>query len=289
MAGLRFVVHPNIPQVLTSWLWKFYRPWWKGRRCARRTSRRPWAASNRQQPWQNRCSSHFGHGRWPPPRWGNPPRWSGCWRSCCGSSSTRLSSSTPPTCRSPPGGVAATLAPRTTDWHLWEVGAPTRWNRTRRRCTGSMSRSMWRSTLGLSRMGIPKRRIAALEMLSTLFLCNMILTHQGPLSSRVRLPVGSDNQGNVMAMLNLGSKKPYTAAILMELVFLLHTHGCSLAANHVPREFNQWADELTRPDFSGFDPLQRVPKQELCEEFVFLPRLLNGDAFDLSVDPPMLP
>ena len=136
--------------------------------------------------------------------------------------------------------------------------------------------------------GDPKRRIAALK-LGTLFLCNMILTHQGPLSSRVRLPVGSDNQGNVMAMLNLGSKKPYTAAILMELVFLLHTHGCSLAANHVPREFNQWADELTHPDFSGFDPLQRVPKQELCEEFVFLPRLLNGDAFDLSVGPPMLP
>ena len=69
--------------------------------------------------------------------------------------------------------------------------------------------------------GDPKRRIAALEMLGTLFLCNMILTHQGPLFSRVRLPVGSDNQGNVMAMLNLGSKKPYTAAILMELVFLM--------------------------------------------------------------------
>ena len=29
--------------------------------------------------------------------------------------------------------------------------------------------------------GDPKRRIAALEMLGTLFLCNMILTHQGPL------------------------------------------------------------------------------------------------------------
>ena len=53
----------------------------------------------------------------------------------------------------------------------------------------------------------------------------------------------------------------------------------------MPREFNQWADELTHPDFSGFDPLQRVPKQELCEEFVFLPRLLNVDAVDLSVDP----
>ena len=161
------------------------------------------------------------------------------------------------------------LAPRTTDWHLWEVGAPTKWNRTRRRCTGSMSRSTWRSTLGLSRMGIQSGGL----QLWTLFLCNMILTHQGPLSSRVR------HQGNVMAMLKLGSKKPYTAAILMELVFLLHTHGCSLAANHVPREFNQWADELTHPDFSGFDPLQRVPKQELCEEFVFLPRLLKISAW----------
>ena len=37
--------------------------------------------------------------------------------------------------------------------------------------------------------GDPKRRIAALEMLGTLFLCNMILTHQGPLSSR-----GSDSR-----------------------------------------------------------------------------------------------
>ena len=36
----------------------------------------------------------------------------------------RLSSSTPPTCRSPHGGVAATLAPRTTDWHLWGVALP---------------------------------------------------------------------------------------------------------------------------------------------------------------------
>ena len=32
--------------------------------------------------------------------------------------------------------------------------------------------------------GDPKRRIAALEMLGTLFLCNMILTHQGPLSGQ---------------------------------------------------------------------------------------------------------
>ena len=85
----------------------------------------------------------------------NPPRWSGCWRSCCGSSSTRPSSSTPLTCRSPLGGVAAMLAPRTKDWHLWEDGAPTKWSQKRRRCTGSTSRSTWKSTRGHSRMGIP--------------------------------------------------------------------------------------------------------------------------------------
>ena len=61
--------------------------------------------------------------------------------------------------------------------------------------------------------GDPRRRIAALEMLGTLFLHNMILIQQGPMASWVRLPAGSDNQGNVMAMLNIGSKKPYTAAI----------------------------------------------------------------------------
>ena len=82
---------------------------------------------------------------------------------------------------------------------------------------------------------------------------------------------------------------PYTAAILMELVLLLHRHGCSLAVNHVPREFNMWADELTHPDFAGFDQSHRVPKPELCEDFTFLPRLLNGDTFDRSADPPKLP
>ena len=96
--------------------------------------------------------------------------------------------------------------------------------------------------------GDPKRRIAALEMLGTLFLCNMILTHQGPLSSRVRLPVGSDNQGNVMAMLwiqeALHGGDP-------DGVGLPAPHPWLLADDHVPREFNQWADELTHPDFSG--------------------------------------
>ena len=65
--------------------------------------------------------------------------------------------------------------------------------------------------------GNPKKRIAALELLGTL-----VLTH-----------------------LNQASTKPHTAAILMELVLLLHAAGCALAPCHVPREQNQWADDLT--------------------------------------------
>ena len=156
---LGFVVHPNIPQVLMAankhiLVMEVLQTMVEGQAMHSKDIEKAWAASNGQLlhvRYRSRCSSHFGPGR----RWGNPPRWSGCWRSCCGSSSTRPSSSTPLTCRSPLGGVAAMLAPRTKGWHLWEDGAPTKWSRKRRRCTGSTSRSTWRSTLDHSRMGIP--------------------------------------------------------------------------------------------------------------------------------------
>ena len=65
--------------------------------------------------------------------------------------------------------------------------------------------------------GSPMKRIAAL-LFGTLLLCKLLAKKQSDSSSRVRLPVGSDNQANV----NLLSKKPYTATILMELVLQLH-------------------------------------------------------------------
>ena len=57
---------------------------------------------------------------------------------------------------------------------------------------------------------------------------------------------------DIFSLLNLSAKKPYSAALLMELVLFLHCEGCSIAPNHVPREYNTWADELTHPDFEGF-------------------------------------
>ena len=147
---LGFVVHPNIPQVLMAankhiLVMEVLQIMVEGQAMHSKDIEKALGRIHCYVRWRSRCFSHCGPGRWPPPRWGNPLRWSGCWRSCCGSSSTRPSSSTPLTCRSPLGGVAAMLAPRTKDWHLWEAGAPTKWSRKRRRCTGSTSRS-WRST-----------------------------------------------------------------------------------------------------------------------------------------------
>ena len=88
--------------------------------------------------------------------------------------------------------------------------------------------------------GKPKRRIAALEMLGTLF---------GP----VLLPLASDNQGNIYGLLNDYTRKMPTAGLLMEIMFQLTATSCSLMPSHVKRDFNQWADDLTHPSFEGFD------------------------------------
>ena len=82
--------------------------------------------------------------------------------------------------------------------------------------------------------GNPKKRIAALELLGTLVLTHCVLKLQGKTASAVKIPVGSDNQSSVFSLLNQASKKPHTAAILTELVLLLHAAGCTLAPCHVP-------------------------------------------------------
>lgn len=130
--------------------------------------------------------------------------------------------------------------------------------------------------------GDPKKRIAALELLGTLVLCHIILDCQGTSTSRVRLPVGSDNQGNVFSLLNLASKKPHTAAILMELVMILHTSGCSLAPCHIPREYNLWADELTHTDFGGFSDELRIDVSGIFPKLLLVSRLTEDGQLDFT-------
>ena len=62
----------------------------------------------------------------------------------------------------------------------------------------------------------------------------------------------------------------------MELVLQMGLLGCAISASHVPREFNTWADDLTRPDFTGFDRHRQLSVVPLLSEFLLLPRLLKG-------------
>ena len=66
----------------------------------------------------------------------------------------------------------------------------------------------------------------------------------------------------------------------MGLVLLLHRHGCALAANHVPRKFNEWADELT----SSVTARSFIATSDLCSNLLFLPRILNGRMLILPSD-----
>lgn len=133
--------------------------------------------------------------------------------------------------------------------------------------------------------GNPKKRIAALELLGTLVLAHCILRLQGKTASAVRIPVGSDNQGNVFSLLNLASKKPHTAAILMELVLLLHVAGCALAPCHVPRELNQWADDFTHPLCGGFSFEPYLDVRGMFAQFNLLSRLTSHLDVDFSHAP----
>ena len=99
----------------------------------------------------------------------------------------------------------------------------------------------------------PKRRIAALEMLGTLFLTMYLCKKSSLLKGPVLLPLASDNQGNIYGLLNDYTRKMPTAGLLMEIMFQLTATSCSLMPSHVKRDFNQWADDLTHPSFEGFD------------------------------------
>ena len=97
-------------------------------------------------------------------------------------------------------------------------------------------------------------------MLGTLFLCSMILVHQGPLSCRVRLPAGSGNQRH-------GNAQPW----VQQTLHRGYLDGVGAPAPHAwlatCRASSTRTDDLTHPDFEGFDLSNRVPKQKLCSDF----------------------
>ena len=92
------------------------------------------------------------------------------------------------------------------------------------------------------------------------------------------IPMVSDNQGNIYAILNQKTRKMQTALLLMELVLQLHLHECQVAPSHVKRDLNQWPDELTHPDYREFNPDRRLDVAGAWSQFPLVQAVLEGDA-----------
>ena len=121
--------------------------------------------------------------------------------------------------------------------------------------------------------GSSMKRIAALELFGTLLLIRSLTRHKETEDSRVILPLVSDNQGNVYSLLKEAAKKPITAVIAMEILLHTYIHQVGLAPHHVKRDYNQWADELTHPTFTGFSTALRLDERGLMEGLRLVPAL----------------
>ena len=91
---------------------------------------------------------------------------------------------------------------------------------------------------------------------------------------QLQISLISDNQGNIFSTLNQKTKKMPTAAFLMQLVLLLYQRSGQLCPCHRKRDLNQWADELTHPNFSGFDKTKELSVPPIFKSFTLLPHLL---------------
>ena len=106
--------------------------------------------------------------------------------------------------------------------------------------------------------GSTMKRIAALELFGTLLLVRRLVARKEDTTFRTIIPLVSDNQGNVYSLLNEAAKKPVTATIAMEILLHTYINQVGLAPHHIRRDYNQWADELTRPDYTGFTASKKL-------------------------------
>ena len=109
------------------------------------------------------------------------------------------------------------------------------------------TRFWWAWTRG----GDPRRLIGALELLAMFFLGILISEKFAKGHVKIRAGAKSDNLGICYATMKEYSRRMPTAAVHMELAAYCWRMGMTLEIEHVRRERNTWADDLTHADFSG--------------------------------------
>ena len=124
-----------------------------------------------------------------------------------------------------------------------------------------------------------KRTIASLELLGTLFCVKLWGTRMRE-SGRGSgyLTGGTDNQGNSYAVSKLMSTKFPLPLLLMELSETLRKEEQYLDLTWVPREKNQWADDLTNQKFDRFCTSRRLDLDGGRFDWIVLDSLLKSAA-----------
>ena len=102
----------------------------------------------------------------------------------------------------------------------------------------------------------PQQRISSLELYGSICLVKLIL--QQDISSTPIIPIFTDNQGNALALLANRSKKWPNAAFIMDLALTLFLADAQVRPQFIKREYNEWADQLTHLDTSGFTADKRL-------------------------------
>ena len=121
----------------------------------------------------------------------------------------------------------------------------------------------------------PQRMIAALEMYGSLLLFTALMTKIKPESGSTRTAFLTDNQGNAYAMLKGAARKWPSAAFLMQILRTAQHNKTMVASQHVYRELNQWADDLSNGDAKNFDPVNRIDHRELESSMEIVNTLLT--------------
>ena len=122
-----------------------------------------------------------------------------------------------------------------------------------------------------------KRTIASLELLGTLIcikLWGKRMKEAG--KGQGHLTGGTDNQGNSYAVSKLMSTRFPLPLLLMELSETLRQGDLTLDLSWVPRERNQWADDLTNQEFGKFSMERRLAIDGAQIDWIVLGDLLGS-------------
>ena len=102
-----------------------------------------------------------------------------------------------------------------------------------------------------------------MELYGSLLLYRAITANRADADIAMNISLNTDNRGNAYQATDQKAKNNTAADMLMELALLKHDNRCRLRLRHVYREHNEWADQLTHADSSGFDDDLRITPDEI--------------------------